>query len=830
MSSREGELRGSQGFHKPRGAHPQHQPLINAAVQMKTSVVFQSRTASVSPAAAEYCAPDLVFLSMADIRALKCRIGSYVSINFASGDGMSRSLLCRVWPSPKVLGSGRATLNRIWWPNFPAGDQAARSATLVKDTGQNSLAVCTHVTLIVHNKSGLEGCSAIGSGGIVSPLFTSYVVGCLEGVPLVAGLMLGMTWKGQPCLVSVRTVEQRGEEFDGSEGLDRRHLVDFSTSISILQEGLADGGGEEQGQQPQEHHLSAFAGYSSQLDECLHLMHLGLLLGESGQRFAELGVTRRESGKTSQLTSQLFKPPRGLLIHGPPGTGKSALVKTLVKTLGCASIDISYSLLQHKFVGEAEVELQRVFDYATSHAPCCVLMDDADLLCKSRSDSQASALQRRIVSCLLSLLDGIKTTGNSNGVFVIAATTHPNSIDPAFRRPGRFDKEIEVGVPNAVQREAILTALVEDSKLLLAGHPGAAGVEITSQGIGQVAKQAHGMVGSDLLQVLKEAQLLALSRVEGDVGDTVASVATVTASLHALSLASSVSVTDTDLAQALSKVPPSALREIVVEIPTTYWADIGGMDSVKQSLREVVEWPLLYPQLFSAFAVHPPRGVLLYGPPGCSKTLMAKALATEGGMNFLTVRGPELLSKWLGESEKAVQTLFRRARAAAPSVVFFDEIDALAGKRGSSSAGVNDRVLAQLLSELDGIQSGKDAQRVIVVAATNRPDMLDTALIRPGRIDRKVYVPPPDRLSREQIFRLELLKIPTASDLDVARLAELSDGFSGAEVVAVCTEAAMLAMDESRDVITQDLLEQVAKSIKPQITQSMLEFYTALKL
>lgn len=320
------------------------------------------------------------------------------------------------------------------------------------------------------------------------------------------------------------------------------------------------------------------------------------------------------------------------------------------------------------------------------------------------------------------------------------------------------------------------------------------------------------MVGSDLLLVCKEAFSISLQRQSNGFFSVP----------H-----NSISITENDLYQALTRVSPSGIREVSVEVPEVRWNDIGGMNSVKQSIREVVEWPLQYPELFQSMGVQPPRGVLLYGPPGCSKTLMAKALATESGLNFLTVRGPELLSKWLGDSEKAVQKLFHRARSCAPSLIFFDEIDAFATKRGDASSGVNDRVLAQLLTEIDGGGGGvyQSSKRVVVVAATNRPDMLDPALLRPGRIDRKIYVPPPDELSRQQIFENNLRKMPHEDDIDVLHLVKMSHGYSGAEVVSACMEAAILAINERSEKVGSHHFHTAMTNIKPQITQTMLDYY-----
>jgi len=353
------------------------------------------------------------------------------------------------------------------------------------------------------------------------------------------------------------------------------------------------------------------------------------------------------------------------------------------------------------------------------------------------------------------------------------------------------------------------------------------------------------MISSDLIKVCKEAVMISISCKSSDSLESNFRKLEITSSSNISDCKISSRCTDSatiettsniidfdhigvyiaNISEALSKIKPSSIRDIALEIPNVFWSDIGGMDELKESLKQVVEWPLKYPEVFEKLNISPPKGVLLYGPPGCSKTLMAKALATESKMNFLAVRGPELLSKWLGESEKAVQALFKRAKSSAPCIIFFDEIDALAIKRGETSAGVNDRVLSQLLTEIDSIQFQQISSSVVIMAATNRPDMLDAALLRPGRFDRKIYVPPPDNKAREQILSMKLSKIPTSDDVDIQPLVDKTLGFSGAEVVAAVSESAFLAMEDNLDMICQKhLLESIA-SIKPQINQEMLDFY-----
>lgn len=465
-----------------------------------------------------------------------------------------------------------------------------------------------------------------------------------------------------------------------------------------------------------------------------------------------------------------------------------------------------------RLVGETESRLRRAFREARARAPTVMVLDEVEALCPRR-EAASSDLDRRMVATLLALLDGFQ---GLDRVVVLAATSRPQALDPALRRPGRLDRELEVGVPGEAARGEIL-------RVLLAGT-GLESEAAADRVLQRVASRAHGFVGADLLLVCKEAAMLAVRRgmeaagggAGRDSGDPVR-------------------MTGEDLAAALALVRPSALREVAVEVPRVQWGDIGGMDRVKQSLRECVEWPLTRPEAFVRMGIAPPKGVLLYGPPGCSKTLMARALATESGMNFLAVKGPELLSKWLGESEKALQGLFKKARAAAPTVVFFDEVDALAGRRGDGEdCKASERVLSQLLTELDGVQP---LRRVVVVAATNRPDLLDPALLRPGRIDRRVYVPPPDLASRLEILKIALRGVPTESPegeasegagVDLEELARRTEGFSGAEVVALSREAALCAVEE--DPVHARLLrgrhfEQALAGWQRQIAPRMLEYY-----
>ncbi|XP_075961344.1 ATPase family gene 2 protein homolog A isoform X2 [Anarhichas minor] len=427
---------------------------------------------------------------------------------------------------------------------------------------------------------------------------------------------------------------------------------------------------------------SMIGGLSSQLDVIRETIELPL---KHPELFSTYGIP----------------PPRGVLLYGPPGTGKTMIGRAIANEVGAHMTVINGPEIMSKFYGETEARLRQIFSEASQRQPAIIFIDELDALCPKREGAQ-NEVEKRVVASLLTLMDGIGSEGHSGQLLVLGATNRPHALDPALRRPGRFDKELEVGVPSAAERADIL-------QKQLSFVPCSA----TAEEVTQLADGAHGYVGADLAAVCKEAGLHALKRALG--------------ASHRPSdqqLTGTVTVTPQDLQWAMSVVKPSAMREVAIDVPKVRWSDVGGMEEVKLKLKQAVEWPLRHPEAFTRMGIQPPKGVLLYGPPGCSKTMIAKALANESGLNFLAVKGPELLSKYVGESERAVREVFRKARAVAPSIVFFDEIDALASERGSSSGsgGVGDRVLAQLLTEMDGIEQLRD---VTVLAATNRPDMID---------------------------------------------------------------------------------------------------------
>ncbi|KAI9996196.1 hypothetical protein PInf_013579 [Phytophthora infestans] len=491
--------------------------------------------------------------------------------------------------------------------------------------------------------------------------------------------------------------------------------------------------------------------------------------------------------------------PKGVLLFGPPGTGKTLIARALARELNARVFTINGPEVVSKFVGESEANLRAVFAQAAREAPSLL-----DAICPKR-DSRVGDMERRLVATLLTLMDGLS---GSRQVVVLAATNRPNALDPAVRRPGRFDREVEIGIPRANGRLAIL-------RVALRRLPH----KLTQSELQELSSSAHGYVGADLSALCKEAALLALHRAFASNDQAAEAILSNTASLPPFE------VTLSDLKLAMRGIRPSALREISVDVPRVLWSDIGGQDALKQALREAVEWPLQHPEAFTRMGIRPPKGVLLYGPPGCSKTLAAKALATESGMNFIAIKGPELFSKWVGESEQQVREVFRKARAASPTVVFFDEIDALASTRGAGgSSGASDRVLSQLLTELDGLEPLKC---VLVVAATNRPDLLDPALMRPGRIDRALYVSPPDVPAREQILRIHTRKTPLASDVSLTELAIATARFSGAELQALCREAALHAVEEDRVAVNvgKRHFVRALSVVTPQIDDRMLTFF-----
>ena len=467
-----------------------------------------------------------------------------------------------------------------------------------------------------------------------------------------------------------------------------------------------------------------------------------------------------------------IEAPKGVLLHGPPGTGKTLLAKAVANETNANFYSIGGPEIMSKFYGESEGKLREIFLEAQEKAPSIIFIDEIDSIAPKR-DEVSGDVEKRIVSQLLTLMDGLKTREK---VVVIAATNRPNAIDPALRRPGRFDREIEIGIPDEEGRYDII-------QIHTRGMPLEQDIDLKSY-----AKVTHGFVGADLEMVAKEAAMRSLRRIIPEIN--------LKESKIPIGILNKIKITNQDFDDALKEVHPSAMREVLVQKPNIEWKDIGGLDNVKEELKEAIEWPLKHADLFSKAAIKPPKGILLYGPPGTGKTLLAKAVASTSESNFISIKGPELLSKWVGESEKGIREIFRKARQASPCVIFFDEIDAIAPRRSGSDAGnshVTERLVSQMLTEIDGLE---DLKGVVIIGATNRPDIIDEALLRPGRFDRLLEIPIPDNNTRKQILQIHLKQKPLASDVDIDKLVALTDSFTGAEIESLVNASAIAAVKE----------------------------------
>ncbi|ELZ55102.1 MULTISPECIES: CDC48 family AAA ATPase [Halorubrum] len=487
---------------------------------------------------------------------------------------------------------------------------------------------------------------------------------------------------------------------------------------------------------------------------------------------------------------ELFKrlgidPPKGVLLHGPPGTGKTLIAKAVANEIDANFHTISGPEIMSKYYGESEEQLREVFEEASEESPAIIFMDELDSIAPKREEAGGD-VERRVVAQLLSLMDGLEERGE---VVVIGATNRVDAIDQALRRGGRFDREIEVGVPDRNGRKEILQVHTRNMPL-------ADGIDLD-----EYAENTHGFVGADLESLAKESAMHALRRIRPEIdleSDEIDA-----------DVLNSIQVTEADFKEAIKGIEPSALREVFVEVPDVTWDDVGGLEGTKERLRETIQWPLEYPEVFEELDMQAAKGVLMYGPPGTGKTLLAKAVANESESNFISIKGPELLNKYVGESEKGVREVFSKARENAPTIVFFDEIDSIATERGKNSgdSGVGERVVSQLLTELDGLESLED---VVVIATTNRPDLIDSALLRPGRLDRHVHVPVPDETARRRIFEVHTRDKPLADDVDLDALARKTDGYVGADIEAVAREASMNA---SREFIGSVSREEVGESV-----------------
>ncbi len=494
-----------------------------------------------------------------------------------------------------------------------------------------------------------------------------------------------------------------------------------------------------------------------------------------------------------------INPPKGVLLHGPPGTGKTLLARAVAYETDAHFITISGPEIMSKFYGQSEENLRKVFTEAKENSPSIIFIDELDSIAPKRGEVTGE-VERRVVAQLLSLMDGLEGRGET---IVIGATNRVNDIDPALRRPGRFDREIEIGVPNTDGRYEILLIHTR-------GMPLYSDVDLQ-----KMAEKTHGFVGADVEALAKEAAMLAIREIlpKIDLDKPIPN-----------EVLSSIQIKMEHFEHALNSIEPSALREVLITQPTETWNDVGGLEDAKLQLREIIEWPLKYPELYQHLDSKPPNGILLYGPPGCGKTLIARALAHESEINFISVKGPEFLSKWVGESEKTVRETFRKARSAAPCIIFFDEIDAIAGMRGRfASSHVTEQVVSQLLTEMDGLEGLKD---VILLAATNREDMLDPAMLRSGRFGRHVQIPMPDKKTREKIFNIHLKSKPLDKDIDIIKMAEDLEGYTGADIQAICEEATLLTI---RKTLADDSINTSDPESVKKVKISKAEFDQALE-
>ncbi|MEM3670451.1 MAG: CDC48 family AAA ATPase [Thermoprotei archaeon] len=594
--------------------------------------------------------------------------------------------------------------------------------------------------------------------------------------PDVREVMLSI--KGRPvCRGSMISVRVNGKNMnavvEGFTPADEAVVVNPATRIEIVR--------EPQKVQPKGVPLVTFedvGGLSKQVQRLRELIELPLIKPEIFRAFS-------------------IRPPKGILLYGPPGTGKTLIARAVANTIRANFYLISGPEIGSKYYGESEKRLRDIFKEAEKTSPSVIFVDEIDSLAPSR-DNTSTEVERRIVSQLLTLMDGLSP---SDKVVVLAATNRPNAVDPALRRPGRFDREIEIPAPDAASRLEIL-------QVHLKRVPLAADVDLK-----ELAESTSGYVGADITALVREATINAMRRETKDL-------------LQGADFSElGVSVTRDDFIQAMGEIEPSALREFRIEIPQTKWSEVIGLDEVKNELMEAVEWPLKYPQVYSKMNAELPKGVLLYGPPGTGKTMLARAAASESRANFISVSSSDLLSKWVGESEKALRELFRRAKQASPCIIFFDEIDALAPVRNRDDSQVTERLVSQLLTELDGLVK---LNGVVVMAATNRPDMVEPALLRPGRFDKLLFVPLPDRRSREKMLECYLSKHPTDGSIDVAKLAELTENYSGADLKGLVDRSVLLAIrlhlnssggtdgvDGAEVKLSNEHLMQAFKIIKP---------------